>query len=176
MKRKTLIPTLIVVAGAAALLVSYAVGQDAPPPAPGRTEPAVAPGRADPREAPRRRARETRPRRYFSQDRMERMTGYIGLVGQMKRVCFDPSVAGMMAVGNIKDGVKRKPDKVIADLEALLTKTKSLGIRNAIRLSLQDLYREQGLNDKLLQNCRDMVAENDAAIQKMESRVLRIQR
>lgn len=173
MTRKTLIPMLILAAGAAVLLVSYAAAQDAPPPA--RNAPAAAPERADPREAPRRRTMGGR-RRYFGKERMERMGTYIGLFGKMKHVCFDPSVAGMMAVGSIKDGVKRKPDKVITDLEALLTKTKSLGIRNAIRLSLQDLYRDQDLNDKLLQNCRDMVAENDAAIQKMENRILRIQR
>ena len=48
-------------------------------------------------------------------------------------------------------------------MESLLTHTKSLGLRNAIRLTLRDLYKQTGQKDKVLQLLRDLLKENDAA-------------
>jgi len=105
-------------------------------------------------------------------ERVERMrmgTQQMGMMIEMlerlKHTCFDPTSAGMMAIGALKDDVRRKPAAVIKDLEDTLGMTKTLGLRNAIRLSLKDMYKAQGEDEKVLQHLRAMLAENDAAIQ-----------
>ena len=60
----------------------------------------------------------------------------------------------------------RKPKEVIEDLEAVLTKTKTLGLRNAIRMTLKDLYKGLGEDEKVLEHLRAMLAECDQALQK----------
>ena len=71
----------------------------------------------------------------------------------------------MIAIGDLKDAVRRKPKEIIEDLETRLKKTKTLGLRNAIRLTLKDLYKAQGADEKVLDHLRTMLAENDAALQ-----------
>lgn len=95
----------------------------------------------------------------------EQMEGMINMLRGMQRICFDPATSGMIAVGGIKDEVKRNPDDIIKDLEALLTTTKSLGLRNALHMTLKDLYKAKANDDKVLEHLRAMVVENDAALQ-----------
>jgi len=96
----------------------------------------------------------------------ERMGAYLGLLGRMKHVCFEPDLAGVVAAGGLRDEVKRKPKELIEDLEAVLTKTKTLGLRNAIRMTLKDLYKGLGEDEKVLEHLRAMLAECDQALQK----------
>ena len=96
--------------------------------------------------------------------RMERMGAAMGVVDRMGEICFNPRLAGMLAVGMLKDEVRRKPADVIKEFEEQLGKTKSLGLRNAIRMSLKDLYKAQGEDEKVLDQARAMLAENDQAI------------
>ena len=85
----------------------------------------------------------------------------MGMLEQMARVSFDPEAAALMAIGGLRDDVHRKPEEVIEDLHNVLKRTRTLGLRNAIRLSLRDLYRHTDQHDKLLSTLREMIAEND---------------
>lgn len=86
---------------------------------------------------------------------------------QMQQFAFDPATAGFVAIGGLKDDARRKPDAIISDLEDQLAKAKSLGLRNAIRFTLKDLYKAQGDDEKVLGIDRALIAENDAALAKM---------
>jgi len=96
--------------------------------------------------------------------KMEQMGAAMGVVARMGEICFNPRLAGLLAVGMLKDEVRRKPADVIKEFEEQLGKTKSLGLRNAIRMSLKDLYKAQGEDEKVLDQARAMLAENDQAI------------
>ena len=95
-------------------------------------------------------------------EQMERM---INMIRGMQRICFDPATSGMIAVGGLKDEVRRKPEDVIKDLEGLLMTTKTQGLRNALHMTLKDLYKGQANDDKVLEHLHAMVAENDAVLQ-----------
>ncbi len=156
--RKVLIALLVGVV--ATLIVTYAAGQSDQPMRPG-------PRRSDAggngREAMRRKIIKE-ARRRFGEERIKLMGNYLGLIGKMQRVSFNPKVAGIVAVGGLKDDVKRKAQDIIKDLESQLEKTRSLGLRNSIRMALKDLYKAEGQTDKILANYRVMLAENDVAI------------
>jgi len=96
---------------------------------------------------------------------LQQLGAFIAVVTRLRDVAFDPQVAGMVAVGAIKDETGMKPADAVKTLEELLAQTKSLGLRNAIRMSLKDLYKSQGELEKMRQTLLEMVAENDAAIQ-----------
>ena len=89
----------------------------------------------------------------------------IKLVGTMKETCFDPAAIGLIAVAGVRDEVPRDAGAIIEDLEDQLGRTKALGLRNAIRLTLKDLYKAQGDNKAVLSHLRRMLAENDKALQ-----------
>ena len=95
----------------------------------------------------------------------ERMVATIQVIERMKKTCFEPDVAAMVALGGLRSDVRREPQEVIDDLEKQLTKLKTLGLRNCVRLMLKDLYKMTGKDDKILEHLRAMAAENDAAIQ-----------
>jgi hypothetical protein len=100
---------------------------------------------------------------------VRQMHAFIGLLSKMRDVCFEPDLAGTVAVGGMKDDVKRPKQEVIKDYEDLLTKTRTLGLRNAIRLSLKDLYLEEGNKQKALEHLRAAVTENDRELQKRQA-------
>ena len=85
----------------------------------------------------------------------------IKLVGDMKKTCFDPNAMGLIALGAISQEISRPPQEVIEELEDLLVKTKTLGLRNAIRLTLKDLYKQTNQPEKTLDLMRSMLSEND---------------
>jgi hypothetical protein len=91
------------------------------------------------------------------------------LLARMKTATFSPAEAGLIAVGGLKEDVQRTDKEVIADLEQILPGTKSLGLRNAIRLQLRDLYKATGSHAKVLEHLRAMVKENDEALAKLEA-------
>lgn len=99
-------------------------------------------------------------------DRFHRMAL---LLARMKSATFNPAEAGLIAVGGLKDDVQRKDEEVITDLEQILAGTKSLGLRNAIRLQLRDLYKATNNSAKVLDHLRAMVKENDEALARLES-------
>ncbi len=101
----------------------------------------------------------------FPRKQAEHMDMMIKLIQRMKQVCFDPETVGVMAVGALKDEVRRKDEDIIKDLEEQLAKVKALGLRNAIRLTLKDLYKRQGKNEKVLEQLKALIAENDKALQ-----------
>ena len=101
----------------------------------------------------------------FPRKQAEHMEVMIGLVQRMKHICFDSEAVGVMAVGALKDDVRRKDEAIIKDLEEQLTKVKTQGLRNALRLSLKDIYKRQGENEKVIEHIKALIAENDEALQ-----------
>lgn len=101
--------------------------------------------------------------RFEGLGQVEELGGQRALVGGMKEATFSPQTMGLVAIGGLKDDVKRPPAAIIGDLEELLAKTKTLGLRNAIRLILRDLYKQAGNNEKVLERLRALLKENDAA-------------
>ncbi|GAF95835.1 unnamed protein product, partial [marine sediment metagenome] len=144
MTRKNVVVTLALLVLVGAIIVPYSLAQD------------------------RGRDRDRRPPGPGPIEQMEQMGRMMKLLEMMKEVCFDEGAAAMVAIGDLKDAVRRKPKEIIEDLEAQLKKTKTLGLRNAIRLTLKDLYKVQGADEKVLDHLRTMLAENDAALQDFE--------
>jgi len=97
-------------------------------------------------------------------EQADRMGQMLQLIRQMERVCFEPSTAGLIAAGGLKDEIRRPPADIIEDLEDRLAETRSLGLRNAIRMGLKDIYRMTGNDEMALRHLRQMLAENDLAI------------
>ena len=97
-------------------------------------------------------------------EQLEQMGLMIEMVERLRHICFEPENAAMIAVGALKDDVPRRPQEVVKELEAALKRTRSLGVRNAIRMSLRDLYRHLDMHDQAMENLRRMLAENDEAL------------
>ena len=95
----------------------------------------------------------------------ERMGNMIQMIGHMGEAMFNPRIAGVIAIGGLKDEVGKKPAEKIKFFEVQLETTKTLGLRNAIRLTLKDLYKATGDDDKAVGQLKTMLEENDAAIQ-----------
>jgi hypothetical protein len=87
------------------------------------------------------------------------------MIGHMGEAMFNPRIAGVIAIGGLKDAVGKKLPEKIKFFEAQLEKTKTLGLRNAIRLTLKDLYQANGDDEKVADQLKAMLEENDAAIQ-----------
>lgn len=178
MRRTNVILILTAMVLATAGLIGYALAQDRPG-LPGR-EAGPGHGRWQRREAPRpgprpgpmdmRRWPGRRERPPMQVQEVERLGMMIGLIQRMKHICFDAEAAGVIAAAGIRDEVPRKAEDVVKDLEDQLAKTKTLGLRNAIRMSLKDIYKELGQNDKVLEHLRAMLAESDAALQAAASK------
>jgi hypothetical protein len=93
------------------------------------------------------------------------MGNMIQMIGHMGDAMFNPRIAGVIAIGGLKDAAGKKPAEKIKFFEAQLEKTKTLGLRNAIRMVLKDLYQANGDDDKVADQLKTMLEENDAAIQ-----------
>ena len=103
-------------------------------------------------------------------ERMERM---MWMLDRLQDTCFEPSRAAMVALGALKDEVRRPSREIARDLERQLDRTRTLGLRNAIRLMLKDLYKEMGNEEAMLDHLRAMIAENDEAMFEAGQRELR---
>jgi len=96
---------------------------------------------------------------------LHQMVQFMGILKHLSEMSFDSERVGVAAVGALKDDIRRKPAEVIKDLEAQLGKVKTQGLRNAIRFSLKDVYKQQGEDEKCLAQIRMLIAENDKALQ-----------
>ena len=92
----------------------------------------------------------------------------VGLLEQISKITSKPNLAGLIAIGGLKDDTKCSVKDKIKHLEELLVETKSLTMRNAIRMTLKDLYAATRQEDKLIKSLKEMAAENDAAMEKWE--------
>ncbi len=101
--------------------------------------------------------------------RARRADVQIKLVGTMKETCFDPAAMSLIAIAGLRDEVPRKPDDIIQELQAQLQRAGTIGVRNAIRLALKDLYKRQGQDEKVLGTLRDMLRDNDEALKKRKA-------
>jgi len=180
MRHKKIVATLAGLCLVTSLVIGYAVAQDRG--APGRPGPAVGgpgaygqPGGPSPR-SPAMPGGRGAPGMYPGGPGMpgmqrgvpqvvQQMSAVLHLIERMRDASFDPEVAGIMAVSGLKDDVRRNPKHVTADLEKQLAKTKTLGLRNAIRMTLKDIYKRIGEDEKVLDHLRAMLAENDKALQ-----------
>ena len=95
----------------------------------------------------------------------EKMEMHMELIERMQGIAFEPGAAGLIAIGAIKDDVRRGPAEIAKHLERLLAKTKSTGLRNGIRMTLKDMYKQMGQKEKVLAHLEAMLAENDRALQ-----------
>jgi len=73
---------------------------------------------------------------------------------------------GIIAIGGLRTEVPQKREELIETLVHLLENTKTLSLRNAIRLTLKDLYVEKGDAANALAQLKAIVRENDRAMQK----------
>lgn len=105
-----------------------------------------------------------RPRREPDFERPEefgRMYAWMEVIERMGDMAFNPEVAGLIAIGAIKDDIPRDPRRRIEDLDNLLDRTRTIGLRNALRMGLKDLYLQTEQPEKALDQMRAMLAEND---------------
>ena len=94
----------------------------------------------------------------------EEMEMHMDLIERMQSIAFEPGAAGIIAIGALRDDLPREEAEVAEHLERLLSKTKSTGLRNAIRITLKDMYREMGRKEKVIAHLEAMLAENDQAL------------
>ncbi len=121
-------------------------------------------GRADhPRLRGRGRWHDEEPP--FRPEHVEEMGRMMAMIEHMHHVCFDPETSAMIAASSLKDAAPREPAAVTEELENALKRTDSLGLRNALRMMLRDIYAHLGNRERLLVHMREMLAENDAALQ-----------
>ncbi|MHC4718135.1 MAG: hypothetical protein ACYS5V_14275 [Planctomycetota bacterium] len=158
MRNRKTIAVLLGVSLVTVMVVGYAVAQDRRPPrgGPMMGPGARRPGMADPGMG---------GGRGHAPHVVQQMTMMLHLIERMRDAAFDPETAGIMAVAGMKDDVRRSPREAAEDLEKQLARTKTLGLRNAIRMSLKDIYKRVGEDEKVLQQLRAMLAENDKALQ-----------
>jgi hypothetical protein len=89
------------------------------------------------------------------------MQAQVQIVGNLKETCADPEAMGIVAVSELRSAGSKKPAETIAFLQGRLEKTKSLPLRNAIRLALKDLYLEVGDAANVQKQLEAILAEND---------------
>jgi len=94
---------------------------------------------------------------------------YVELLETVRELAFPPETAATIGIMAIKDDLDLPPEEIVKHLTEVLAKTKSLGLRNSIRLALKDVYEETEQKDKLLGLLKDMIAENDAALVEEEA-------
>lgn len=85
----------------------------------------------------------------------------VKVVGSMKDTCFDSQAFGIIALGGLQNEVPQKPEDFARQLEGMLPSTYSQGLRNAIRLTLKDLYLEMKAPEKAQSQLKQMLIEND---------------
>ena len=154
MRSRKMILALLGVSLVTTMVIGYAVAQDRTPSGPRRDPRMVG---SSGRRVPGMRGGEPQV--------VQKLTMMLHLIERMRDASFDPEVAGLIAIGGLKDDVRRGPQVIVKDLETVLAKTKTLGLRNAIRGQLKELYKQLGEDEKVLANLRAMLAENDKALQ-----------
>ncbi len=87
----------------------------------------------------------------------------INLVDKMKETYADPIAAGVVAIGAIKAELQRSGQDVPEGLETILNQTHAQGLRNALHMTLRDLYAQAGKPEKVMEHLSQMLRENDVA-------------
>ncbi len=97
------------------------------------------------------------------QQKTKETEAQISLVDKMKDTYADPIAAGVVAIGAIKAELQRSGQDVAEGLEALLNTTRAQGLRNALHMTLRDLYAQAGNQQKVMEQLTQMLRENDLA-------------
>ncbi|MCK4624911.1 MAG: hypothetical protein KAV00_06350 [Phycisphaerae bacterium] len=149
MKRNAKLAVLVCLMVTATVLVGYAVAQER------------GPHHSDSKWLPPGSPHKPEPGQILE---IKKISEFTGAMGHLTRMCFDSETIGVMAVGALKDDIRRKDEAIIKDLEEQLAKVKTQGLRNAIRLTLKDIYKRQGENEKVIAHIKALIAENDKAL------------
>jgi hypothetical protein len=83
------------------------------------------------------------------------------MLENMAETCFDPDIMGVAAVGGLRTEAPMESKDMIREFEEVLSRTKRQGIRNAIHLTLKDLYIETGNLPKAREHLKKIIEEND---------------
>ncbi|MFV2067529.1 MAG: hypothetical protein ACC645_11160 [Pirellulales bacterium] len=78
-------------------------------------------------------------------------------------IAFDPVAAGLLAISSLAE-IETEPEERAGVFEELLSETKELGLRNALRMVLHEIYTDAGAVDDVVENLSTMLAENDAVL------------
>lgn len=92
----------------------------------------------------------------------------VGMLNAVSQTAFDSESAAMIGIGAINDELTSTPQEAAEELESVLKTTKSLGLRNAIRITLKDIYIKAGDKKKGIEHMRAMIAENDECMYNAE--------
>jgi hypothetical protein len=99
----------------------------------------------------------------FQQQRAKETEAQISLVDKMKDTYADPIAAGVVAIGAIKAELQRSGQDVAEGLEKVLDETQAQALRNALHMTLRDLYSQSGNQEKVMDHLTRMLDENDMA-------------
>jgi hypothetical protein len=87
---------------------------------------------------------------------------YIWFVEHVAAVSKDPEASGVQAVIEAKDLLRSKEPQVSIDFfTKALYDAKSPAVKRAIRMTLYDLYKTQGQNDKALDQLQQLIVEQE---------------
>ena len=80
-----------------------------------------------------------------------------------EEIAFEPVRAGLLAISALAE-IEAEPEERAGLFEELLGKTKELGLRNALRMVLNEIYTNAGATEEVVENLSAMLAENDAVL------------
>jgi len=80
-----------------------------------------------------------------------------------EKIAFDPVRAGLLAISALAE-IEAEPEERAGVFEELLSETKELGLRNSLRMVLNEIYIDAGATDDVVENLSAMLAENDAML------------
>jgi len=138
---------------AATAMIGYAIAQGQAPPPPPSLHPA-GPDNVGGGAGPGGPGGPGRPGEHEQMLEIRGMAEFAGAMEHLSRMCFNSEAVGVMAVGALLKDVRRKDEAVIKDLEDQLESVKTQGLRNAIHLSLKDIYKRQGEDEKVIRTAR----------------------
>ena len=98
------------------------------------------------------------------QEGIQQIHQMMAALGAIEGLCFNREMAAMAAIAGIKDDLKGRPIAAIRVLEASLRQVRTQGLRTAIHMTLKDLYKAQGSDEKVVEHLRAILLENDAAL------------
>jgi hypothetical protein len=98
------------------------------------------------------------------------------MLENMAETCFDPEIMGVAAVGGLRTETPIEPQDMIREYEEILSRITRQGIRNAIHLTLKDLYIETGNIPKAREHLKMIIEENDKAPPSPPKRSMKMRR
>jgi len=73
-----------------------------------------------------------------------------------EKAAFDPVRAGLLAISALAE-IEAEPEERAEVFEELLSETKELGLRNALRMVLNEIYTDAGATDDVVENLSEML-------------------